>query len=560
MDGPSDGDVFDAATLPPSGSTHETATIPPPNMEDAPTLPPRGGVDDTAKDDDPSPTPHGARGAGSAVVSGYEILGELGRGGMGVVYKARQVGLGRTVALKMILSGAHAGADDLDRFRGEAEAIARLQHPGIVQVHDIGEKDGLPFFSLEFVEGGSLADRLDGTPWPPRKAAALVETIAGAVHEAHKAGIVHRDLKPANVLMTKDDQPKITDFGLAKRLDADLGRTASGAIMGTPSFMAPEQAGGKTGQIGPAADTYALGAILYDLLTGRPPFKAATPLDTVMLVATEEPVPPSRLVPKLPRDLETIVLKCLEKDPSRRYESARAMADDLHRFLSGEPIAARPVGRAERSWRWCARNPRLAAAIGAIAASLLLVAIVSAVSARMLSNRAKELRQALNDARTQKGIAEQQKTIADGRTKQAEAEKHRAERLLATSTYDRGLRSARRGKSIAGCCGWPGAWARCPPARGTWTGPSGRAWGRGRAARSPWNGSCPWPREGVTRSGSPRKARGSARPTGRKSAPGRPREIRSGRRFRCRLERRRSSSRPTAGPRSSSRSGPTSRR
>src|SRR5262249_54617221 len=274
------------------------------------------------------------------------------RGGMGVVYRARQKGLNRLVALKMILSGGHAGAVELARFRAEAEAIARLQHANIVHIHEVGESEGRPYFSLEYVDGGSLTDRRDGTPWPPADAARLVETLADAMHTAHQAGVVHRDLKPANVLLASGGskppdigassgslhpplsalRAKITDFGLAKQMDSAHGQTQSGAILGTPSYMAPEQAGGRGREIGPATDLYALGAILYGLLTGRPRFKAATPLDTVLQVVGEDPVPPRRLVPKLPRDLDTICLKCLEKNPAKRYGSATELADDLGRW------------------------------------------------------------------------------------------------------------------------------------------------------------------------------------------------------------------------------------
>jgi serine/threonine protein kinase len=258
-------------------------------------------------------------------VPGYEILGELGRGGMGVVYQARQQGLNRLVALKMILAGGHAGAQERTRFQAEAEAVARLQHPNIVQVHEVGEHNGLPFFSLEYCPGGSLAHRLQSTPLPPAEAARLTETRARAIHTAHQAHLIHRDLKPANVLLGADSTPKITDFGLVKKLD-EAGHTASGAVMGTPSYMAPEQAGGKTRNIGPATDIYALGALLYEMLTGRPPFKAATSVETILQVLSEEPVSPARLQPGVPRDLETICLKCLQKEPLRRYASAAALA------------------------------------------------------------------------------------------------------------------------------------------------------------------------------------------------------------------------------------------
>jgi tetratricopeptide (TPR) repeat protein len=312
-------------------------------------------------------------------VPGYEILGVLGRGGMGVVYKARQIGLGRLVALKMILAGAHAGPDAVSRFRREAEAAARLQHPHIVQIHEIGVHDGLPYLSLEYVEGGSLAQKLAGTPLPPRQAAQLVETLARVVHVAHQRGIVHRDLKPGNVLLGDDGTPKVADFGLAKRLDDPAGQTASGDILGTPSYMAPEQAGGKHRPVGPAVDTYALGAILYDLVTGRPPFKAASAMGTVWQVLHQEPVPPRQLQPKLPRDLETICLKCLRKEPSKRYGSAGDLADDLHRFLHGEPIRARPVRVWERGVKWAKRRPLMAVEVvllAVVGVGLMVAAVV----------------------------------------------------------------------------------------------------------------------------------------------------------------------------------------
>jgi serine/threonine-protein kinase len=285
---------------------------------------------------------------------------------MGVVYRARQVALDRVVALKMILAGSHADERERARFRTEAEAVARLQHPNIVQIYEIGESEGRPFFSLEYVDGGSLAAKLDGTPLPGKSAAQLVETLARAVHAAHQRGIVHRDLKPANVLLTADGTPKITDFGLAKRLDVERGQTQTGSIVGTPSYMAPEQAASKK-DIGPAADVYALGAILYELLTGRPPFRAETPLDTVLQVLSAEPAPPSLLQPRVARDLETVCLKCLAKEPRQRYADAEALAADLLRFLDGRPILARPVGPVERLGRWARRNPAVASLAAASA-------------------------------------------------------------------------------------------------------------------------------------------------------------------------------------------------
>jgi serine/threonine protein kinase len=275
-------------------------------------------------------------------VTGYEILGELGRGGMGVVYQARQKGLGRLAAVKVILSGSHSGVQDLARFRQEAETLGRLKHPNIVQVYEVGEPDGLPFFSLEFCPGGSLDGRLHGSPLPPPEAAELVATLARAMHAAHTAGIIHRDLKPANVLLAEDGTPKITDFGLAKRVEGGDGLTQSGAVMGTPSYMAPEQAGGRSGLVTTAADVYALGAILYECLTGRPPFRAATPIDTILQVLHQEPEPPSALRPGIDRRLDLICLKCLAKEPGNRYASADALAADLERWRAGEPVSVQP--------------------------------------------------------------------------------------------------------------------------------------------------------------------------------------------------------------------------
>ena len=310
-------------------------------------------------------------------VPGYEILGTLGRGGMGVVYKARQTGLNRLVALKMIIGGSLAGEKQLARFRIEAEAVAQLRHPNIVQIYDIGEVEGMPFVSLEFLDGGDLAGRLDSTPQPGMAAAELMATLARAIHAAHQARIVHRDLKPANVLLAGDGTPKITDFGLAKRLESEDHQTQSGDIMGTPSYMAPEQALGRTKDVGPAADIYALGAILYEVLTGRPPLKGETVMETVRLVIHEDPVPPSRLVPRLARDLETICLKCLNKDPQRRYATAEELADDLDRYREGRPIKARPTTVWVRGYKWAKRRP--VAALSVAAGVLLLIGLTGGV-------------------------------------------------------------------------------------------------------------------------------------------------------------------------------------
>jgi WD40 repeat protein/Flp pilus assembly protein TadD len=313
-------------------------------------------------------------GTGTPVVAGYEVLEEVGRGGMGVVYKARQLGLNRVVALKMILSAGHAGPPEVARFRREAEAAARLQHPNIVQVHEVGLQDGRPFLALEYVDGGNLARETAGQPQPPGAAAELVETLARAVHHAHQKGIAHRDLKPANVLLQRaagngslrSAIPKITDFGLAKQLDAVGSQTTSGIMVGTPNYMAPEQATCKSAEIGPATDVHALGAILYELLTGRRPFQGATVLDTLEQVRSQEPVSPSQLQPRVPRDLVTICLKCLRKEAHKRYASAEALADDLRRFLEKRPILARPTGPVERAAKWARRRPAVTALLAAV--------------------------------------------------------------------------------------------------------------------------------------------------------------------------------------------------
>jgi tRNA A-37 threonylcarbamoyl transferase component Bud32 len=297
---------------------------------------------------------HDPRPAALPVIDGYEMGELLGRGGMGLVFKARQQALKRHVALKIIVSGAHAGAAERARFRTEAEAVARLHHPGIVQIYEVGEQAGCPYLALEFVNGGSLAQRLDGTPMPPRRAAQLLLDLARAVQHAHEQGIVHRDLKPANVLLTETGAAKIADFGLAKLVDVEQGQTQTGAVLGSPSYMAPEQAEGKARAIGPATDVYALGAILYELLTGRPPFLGASFLETLDQVRTHDPAPPQALQPTVSGDLAAICLKCLEKNPAQRYPSAAALADDLDRFLRGEAIAARRLtlwGQAARLLR-----------------------------------------------------------------------------------------------------------------------------------------------------------------------------------------------------------------
>ena len=323
------------------------------------------------REDSPSDPSSADLAADSRAIPGYVIRDELGRGGMGVVYRATQTSLNRSVALKVLVGGAYAGIEEQARFRGEAETAARLQHPNIVQVHEVGECGGRLYLSMEYLSGGSLADRLQLSLPSPREAAQLVATLAGAVHFAHREGVIHRDLKPANVLLTPEGIPKITDFGLAKRVQADAPQTRTGDILGTPSYMAPEQASGVTKQVGPACDVYALGAILYEMLTGRPPHRGPDPVETILLVLSTEPLPPRRLSPGTPRDLETICLKCLQKRPRDRYESAADLADDLGRFLADRPILARRPSPWGRLRMWVRRRPALAAWIGVAAASVL---------------------------------------------------------------------------------------------------------------------------------------------------------------------------------------------
>ncbi len=374
-------------------------------------------------------------------VPGYEILRELGRGGMGVVYQARQLALNRLVALKMIRTADLAGPEELERFRIEAEAVARMQHPNIVQIYEIGAWQAgdanppMPYFSLEFCDGGDLKGRVGNATLGPHQAARVVETLARAMHAAHQRGIVHRDLKPQNILLVGGPDvpidgciPKITDFGLAKRLET-TGQTRDVACMGTPSYMPPEQAEGRSKEVGAAADIYSLGATLYALVAGRPPFVGASNQDILMQVMLDEPVPPRQLNPQVPRDLETIALKCLDKEPSRRYASAEALADDLRRFLQHEPIAARPVGQLERGWRWCRRKPALAASLAGTVLALVLGTVVSAVLAVRANFHAGRAESARQVAETKTEVADAARAEAVEEKNKADAARRHAEKL-----------------------------------------------------------------------------------------------------------------------------------
>ena len=309
-------------------------------------------------------------------VPGYEVESVLGRGGMGAVYKARHLKLNRPVAIKMLLAGVYASPAEKARFLNEAEAVARLNHPHVVHIYELGEMEGRPYFTMEFAGGGTLGDKLAGIPRPSREAAALVSTLADAVEFAHRRGIVHRDLKPSNILLNEEGAAKVSDFGLARDVSGAANVTLTGVRVGTPSYMAPEQALGNALAVGPATDVYALGAILYEMLTGRPPFRGESSEATLRQVIEEDPAAPSRLNLQVPRDLETICLKCLRKDPGRRYATASALGDDLRRFRTGEPILARPVGPLERATKWVRRRP---GATAGAAASLLLVAAMATV-------------------------------------------------------------------------------------------------------------------------------------------------------------------------------------
>ncbi|MFO0817471.1 MAG: serine/threonine-protein kinase [Pirellulales bacterium] len=371
----------------------------------------------------------------------YELLDEIARGGMGVVYRARQIGLNRIVALKLILAGRFASKDEERRFRNEAEAAARLRHPGIVPIYEIGEQDGQPFFSMAFVDGVSLDARLQQGPLPMTEAARLTQLVAEAVAHAHSQGIVHRDLKPHNILLEGANEPKITDFGLAKRLDLPEGLTATGAILGTPSYMSPEQAAGRTAEVGPLSDVYSLGAILYTSLTGHPPFRAASLTDTLRQVVEQEVVPPSLANPAIPRDLETICLKCLRKHPADRYASASQLAEDLARFQRGEPITARPVSSIERMVHWTRRRP--------VAAALVVMSAVTALLLVVGWEYRERSEQWRRTAEARAELAAEKTTVANQQTQLAAQQSELARRNLAVANLATAMRHFSRASELA---------------------------------------------------------------------------------------------------------------
>jgi tRNA A-37 threonylcarbamoyl transferase component Bud32 len=355
---------------------------------------------------------------GRRTIGGYELLAEIGRGGMGVVYKARQPSLDRIVVVKVIRAGRFATEIDTQRLRVEAEAASRLRHPNIAAIYEVGQDDGHWFLVREFIDGASLAARLESGPLAPDAAARVLAEVADAVEHAHQQGVIHRDLKPSNILIDAENRPRITDFGLARTLDRQGTLTLSGEILGTPGYMPPEQAAADTHAIGPRSDIYALGATLYALITGRPPFKAENPLDTLSRLRIDPPTPPTRLNSKTPRDLETIILKCLEKDPAQRYASARGLADDLRRFIDHRPIVARRATLAERVAKWTRRHPTAAKS----ALAVLLAAVAGLTASLFFINRA------YNDEHAARLEADAAKTAADAAKTAADADRDRAER------------------------------------------------------------------------------------------------------------------------------------
>ncbi len=361
----------------------------------------------------------------------YELLEEIARGGMGIIYKARQKSLGRIVAVKVLLFGDHSSQQLAQRFRTEAAAAASLQHPNIVAIHEVNAHEGQPFFVMDFVEGQSLGKlnaecEVRNADWL-RRAARYVKIVAEAIHYAHERGILHRDLKPSNVLIDPFDQPRVSDFGLAKRLHHDSELTLSGQVLGSPNYMPPEQAATKRGLVGRRSDVYSLGAILYHLLTGRPPFVGETLTDTLQDVVNKEPVSPRLLNPSVPPDLETLCLKCLEKEPARRYQTAQALAEDLDRFLRAEPIRARRIGPTARLWRWCRRKPVVATLGSATLLLLLAVAIGSPIAVWRINKERQRAEKGELTARSSELVTRQKAYASD---------MNRAQQALAQNNLD----------------------------------------------------------------------------------------------------------------------------
>ncbi len=395
--------------------------------------------------------PHGPA-APLLSVPGYEVEAEIGRGAVGVVYRARQAPLNRPVALKVIPEGELGRTDLLRRFMEEGRVIARLKHPNIVGIYDLGTHANGPFMALEWVGGGTLAEKMKGRSFEPTEAARLVATLARAVGHAHENGVVHRDLKPANVLLTEAGEPKVADFGLAKLLQPGLtGGSVSGVPIGTPMYMAPEQTRG--GKVTPAADVYGLGAILYELLTGRVPLSGASIADTLRLVAEQPPEPVRKLNARVPRDLEVICLKCLEKDPVRRYQSGNELADDLGRHLAGEPVAARPEGTGGKAGRWLTRHPRWAAAVVLGVAAVFALAGVAAGLAVKLAEARRQGDAAVREVEWRRLLAAAAALARGGRPDEAKAKAAEARSLAAD---DPGFRECVRAMGLDGL-------VSCPP-------------------------------------------------------------------------------------------------
>jgi serine/threonine protein kinase/tetratricopeptide (TPR) repeat protein len=436
--GPSAGETnadANAVTLKPGGASmapHDSALVPavrPGNLDQAsdglagpteqtiqasPDATLGGGLDAVTRDFHKSALAAAPKTISAGQTFGqYELLEPIAKGGMGIVYKARQKTLNRIVAIKMILAGQFADQSDIDRFYAEAEAAAALSHPNIVAIHEIGEINGQHFFSMEFIEGKSLSGLIQENPVPPRRAAELTKIITETMEFAHEKGVVHRDLKPANVLLDKRQRPLITDFGLAKQVSNTSQLTMAGSIVGTPSYMPPEQAAGKIEEVGSWSDLYSIGAILYELLTGRPPFRAATPFETIRQVLETEPPSPRLLNPNVPKDLETICLKCLQKERSRRYASCQELSDELGRYLRGLPIHARPIGQLARFWRLCKRHPIAASSIVLTVIALVAATAVSTGFSIQATRALAKAEDSLRKETAAKALAEERKAQAD---------------------------------------------------------------------------------------------------------------------------------------------------